>query len=106
VALSIESAVAWQILRLRHVARHQPNAPDRPLLTHEQFETLRRLRATWGRDDDNPTVGDVIADLARLGVHLRNNGPPGWLVLKRGLRKLNLTAEGLSLARPKMPRKM
>lgn len=101
VALSIESAIAWQILRLRHVARHRPNAPGRPLLTNEQFETLRRLRATWGRDDADPTVGDVVADLARLGVHLRNNGPPGWLVLKRGLRKLNLLAEGLSLAAPR-----
>ena len=98
MALSIESAIAWQILRLRHIARHQPNAPGWPLLTHEQFETLRRLGVTWGRDDDDPTVGEVVADLARLGVHLRNNGPPGWLVLKRGLRKLNLLTEGLSLA--------
>jgi hypothetical protein len=98
IALSIESAIAWQILRLRHVARHQPKAPGRPLLTYTQFDALRRLRASWGRDDEEPTVEDVVAALARLGVHLRNNGPPGWLVLKRGLKKLNLLAEGLGLA--------
>jgi hypothetical protein len=36
------------------------NAPGRPLLTRDQFKTLRRLRATWGRDEDDRTVGDVI----------------------------------------------
>lgn len=98
IALSIESAIAWQILRLRYVARHQPKAPGRPLLTREQFDTLRRLRASWGQNDEEPSVEDVVADLARLGVHLPNNGAPGWLVLKRGLKRLNSLGEGLRLA--------
>ena len=44
----------------------------------------------------------VIDELARLGVHLRKNEPPGWAVVKRGLRKLNLLAEELRLADPAM----
>ncbi len=103
VALVIESAVAWQILRLRHVARSQPSAPGRTLLTRLQFETLNRLRALRGQRGDSLSVQQVIDELARLGVHPRNNGPPGWAVLKRGLRKLNLLAEGFNLADPAIP---
>ena len=106
LALVIESAIAWQILRLRHVARSQPSAPGRNLLTRPQFETLNRLRALRGQPTDNLSVQQVIDELARLGVHLRNNGPPGWAVLKRGLRKLNLLAEGLCLADPAIPTEM
>jgi hypothetical protein len=62
---------------------------------------VSRLRASRGELTDVVTVQQVIDELARLGVHLRNNGPPGWAVLKRGLRKLNLLAEGLSLAEHK-----
>jgi len=51
-------------------------------------------------------VQEVVDELARLGVHLRNNGPPGWAVLKRGLRKLNLLAQGLSLVDPDVSAEM
>lgn len=100
VALVIESAIAWQILRLRHVARREPDAPGKALLTIRQLDALNRLRASRGELTGAVTVQQVIDELARLGVHLPNNGPPGWAVLKRGLRKLNLLAEGLSLAGP------
>ena len=102
-ALVIESAIAWQILRLRHVARREPDAPGSALLTAQQFETLRLLRASRGEHMVIITVQNTIDELARLGVHLPNNGPPGWAVLKRGLRKLNLLVEGLSLAAHKSP---
>lgn len=100
VALVIESAIAWQILRLRHVGRHQPSAPANTLLTAEQFAAVGLLRAKRGEPTVVVTALEVIDELARLGMHLPNNGPPGWAVLKRGLRKLDLLAEGLSLADP------
>lgn len=97
-ALAIESAIAWQILRLRHVARRDPHEDGEPLLTALQVDTLRRIREARGESTVSLTVQIVIDELARLGVHLHNNGPPGWAVLKRGLRKLQLVAEGVSLA--------
>jgi hypothetical protein len=102
VALSIESTIAWQLLRLRHVARHDPCASGRNLLTSGQLAALTILRARRGEGSEELSVDNVINELARLGVHLTNNGPPGWLVLKRGLRKLSLLADGLSLARAPM----
>jgi hypothetical protein len=98
VALSIESTIAWQLLRLRHVARRDPSAPGKRLLTSGQLAALTILRSRRGEGSEELSVDNVIGELARLGVHLRNNGPPGWVVLKRGLRKLSLLAEGLSLA--------
>jgi len=98
VALVLESAIAWQLLRLRHVARHQPDAPGAPLLTPHQLEALKRVRRLRGIVSSGLTVSDVVDDLARLAVHLPANGPPGWALLKRGLRKLDLLAEGMQLA--------
>ena len=31
-----------------------------------------------------PTVGDVLNAIATIGGHIRQNGPPGWIVLGRG----------------------
>jgi len=43
------------------------------------------------------TVDDALLAVAALGGHLKNNGPPGWLVLRRGFEKLH-TAEQTWLA--------
>jgi hypothetical protein len=98
VALALESTIAWQLLRLRHVARHQPDAPADCLVTPLELKVLARLRTLRGQANKVFTVQDVISELSRLGVHLANNGPPGWAVLKRGLRKLSVLAEGMALA--------
>ncbi len=98
VALSIESAIAWQLLQLRYIAHHEPHAPADTILTPLQIHTVARIRAVRRDSELVSTVKDVVDELARLGVHLKNNGPPGWIVLKRGLRKLNSLAEGLQLA--------
>ncbi len=37
---------------------------------------------------DNPTVSDVAYAIAGMGGHLKRNGPPGWLTLRRGLETL------------------
>lgn len=98
IALTLESIIAWQLLRLRHVARADPEAPGKPLLSDVQWATMMHLRASRGEVNRALSVNDVIDEIAKLGAHLRNNGPPGWAVLKRGLKKLNLLAEGFSLA--------
>ena len=35
-----------------------------------------------------PNVQDAMLEVDRLGGHIKNNGPPGWLILRRGLNKL------------------
>ena len=35
-----------------------------------------------------PTAREVLYAVARMGGHLPNNGPPGWLTIRRGLDDL------------------
>jgi Transposase DNA-binding/Transposase DDE domain len=97
IALSIESVIAWKLLLLRHLERGDPDASGEQILTDEQRIALCHIRARRGLSSEHLTVRDVISELAVLGSHLKNNGPPGWVVLKRGLRKLEILAEGISL---------
>ena len=40
------------------------------------------------------TVVEALRVLASLGGHLKQKGPPGWLVLARGMQKLRLMEAG------------
>ena len=42
----------------------------------------------------NPTLSDVAYAIARIGGHLKRNGPPGWLTLQRGFEELLVLEEG------------
>ena len=65
------------------------------LVTNEPIDTIEQVadivdayRARW-----------VYLALAALGGHLRNNGPPGWIVLGRAYEKLLVLERGWLAAR-------
>jgi hypothetical protein len=97
VALGLLAPIAWQILLLRHLARDLPDTPATSVLTRPQLEVLRALPQAAGLSP-TPTVLDVLAVVARLGGHLRQNGPPGWLVLTRGMQTLRAMEIGWAAA--------
>jgi hypothetical protein len=83
--------VAWQLLLLRSTMRGRPGAPATEALTPTEISVLRALsEKPLGR---SPTVGESLAAVARLGGHIRANGPPGWLVLWRGMKQIVQGAE-------------
>ncbi len=43
---------------------------------------------------DAATASDVLAAIAELGGHVKNNGPPGWQVIGRGYDALLLLELG------------
>jgi hypothetical protein len=43
-----------------------------------------------------PTVQDALWCIAGLNGHIKNNGPPGWQVLQRGMEKFVAFAAGWS----------
>jgi hypothetical protein len=98
--LALLMPVAWRLLLLRHIARHQPDAPASAVLTPTQIDVLAALRAT--RWPLLPTARDALLAVAALGGHLRHNGEPGWLVLGRGYENLLRFELGWCLARKKM----
>jgi hypothetical protein len=99
--LAITLPLAWRLLRLRHLARSVPDAPATNVLTQTEIDVLRHLKPH--RISSRPTVLEVMSAVAEMGGHVKNNGNPGWLVLHRGMSKLQPLAEGVELARQMQP---
>lgn len=83
--LAIYTPIAWQLLRLRSIARTMPDEPGERVLSSRQLDVLKHIGSKL---PPNPTVRDVMLAIAHRGGHIPNNGAPGWLVIGRGLRDL------------------
>jgi len=99
-ALAIFVPMAWHLLVLRHLGRAASPLPVSRCLDREQLLLLRKLldRRRY-RLPPRPAIRDVMLGIAALGGHITNNGPPGWLVLGRGLTRLLDAEVGWRLAR-------
>ena len=78
--------VAYALLLMRSQSRaHQP-LPAEHFFTPAQLACLKALsrRALPA----NPSVQEALLACARLGGHLRRNGPPGWRTLSIGYSRL------------------
>lgn len=84
--LAVSMPIAVELLRMRALVMDDPNAPASDIVTELQLQILRKL----GHRplDAHPSAAQALFAIAGLGGHLRSNGPPGWLVLKRGYEKL------------------
>src|SRR5690554_3512068 len=85
-ALAQHAVVAHYLLVLRHLGRHADKIPAEVALTAAQIQILVALLPKYL--SAQPTVGEAMLAVARLGGHLRSNGPPGWQVLGRGWQRL------------------
>lgn len=97
-ALAIFIPIAWNLLRLRRLARSEADVPAGLVLTKTQLEVLRR--ASKLKLSGSPTVRQAMLAIAQLGGHIRRNGEPGWQVLGRGYTKLLTLVAGFMLAQP------
>jgi IS4 transposase len=82
--LAVLLPIAWCMLRMRTLAKAEPDRPAAVLFSPEQLALLR-ITTRRGPLPDHPTVHDVMYAIAGLGGHLKRNGPPGWQTLGRGL---------------------
>jgi hypothetical protein len=98
IALALTVPVAWKLLALRHLSRHEPEMLAKSLLTKLQLQILQKhaKKGEWSRE---PKIGQAMTLIARLGGHLKRNAAPGWLVLGRGYQKLLDIEQGVLLAR-------
>lgn len=95
--LAILAPIACQLLWLRGMERLHFKAPASAVFTEVELTLLQQAPATRGMPPPK-TVTDAIALLARMGGHIKNNGPPGWMTLGRGYEKLLLLRAGWQLA--------
>ena len=103
-ALALLAPIACLLLRIRSLARTAPTQPAAPLFPPLELTVLRAMAPVPLSDE--PTVQEVLAAIARLGGHLKRNGPPGWLVLFRGYKKLQAFAQGWAAAMATAQQKM
>lgn len=92
--LGLVIPIAWRTLMLRAVERHDETSLADIVLTPMQLKLLKRLRPKISAE---PTAAEAIREIAGLGGHLKTNGPPGWLTIYRGFRKLMQLEEGALL---------
>jgi len=84
--LALLTPIAWQLLLLRTVQRHEPQASANRVLSNTQIEVLRAVSKK--ELPERPSVNEALLAIAALGGHIRNNGKPGWQVLWRGMEDL------------------
>lgn len=97
ITLILLLPIATRLLQLRHVAREDPTRPAVEVISEEMIEVLRA--SGRARLPPSPTAHDVLLAIAALGGHFKHNGPPGWLVLWRGMRDLHERLEGWRAAK-------
>lgn len=79
------AVMAWHLVLLRQLERVKSTAPATAALSRKRITTLRKI-VPAGTLPPNPRVHHLVSAFARLGGHLKSNGPPGWMVLGRGFR--------------------
>ena len=106
VMLAMLIPMAWGLLRLRSVARDQPQTEANAVLTPIQLDILKanhserapRRATTKPLFSDKPTAREAMLAVAALGGHIKANGDPGWAVLARGYQRLLTLEAGYILA--------
>jgi hypothetical protein len=105
---TIMAAVAARIERIKHLSRQTPEAPatveysrdeiDAALLLYKPRRTKIHIPYDLG---DTPSVGEVTRWIASLGGYMgsRNSPPPGTIVLRRGLERVQTAAATLAALR-------
>lgn len=85
-ALAATAIVGHHLLVLRHLGRHAEDCPAEAVVTELQLRVLQAEKSKFLSDE--PTAGEVMTAVAKLGGHISSNGDPGWEVLGRGWQRL------------------
>ena len=92
----ILAAVAMRIERLKYLARTDPHAPATVELHQDEIDTLIVLRKARGfKLGHVPPIGLAVRWLADLGGYTgkSSGGPPGSIVIARGLYSIALAVQ-------------
>jgi len=97
---TILSAVAMRLLRLTYFARVSPNAPASLELSRSEIAALIVAKGKGThRLSDEISIDQAITWIAELGGYVgkkSSGGPPGMLVLARGLERLEQRAQAVA----------
>lgn len=106
ISLGFALLAAVTLLALTKRARVEPDQPAQTLLSADEEHVLKLQAKAHGHRLAAPlTVHDAVVRIAMLGGYLNRlcDGPPGWLTLWRGYRRLWDLVEGYRLAHTTLP---
>jgi hypothetical protein len=89
--VGLTGVVAVRLLKLKSLARTNPNVPAQRVVPRVWLEMLKLARKGLNRVHDL-TVGQFYREVAKLGGFLgrKGDGEPGWITIWRGWEKLNM----------------
>jgi hypothetical protein len=89
--------VAYRLLLLRSLERQNPRGPAAAFFDAVDLQLMRMDEATRGLPEID-SLTTALHYMARMGGHLKHNGPPGWIILGRGSEKRLALRKGWDLA--------
>ncbi len=97
--VGLMSVVAVRLLRLKSLARTNPEIPAQRVVPRVWLQMLKAARKGLDRVHDL-TVGQFYREVAKLGGFLgrTGDGQPGWVTIWRGWEKLNNYVQAATLA--------
>jgi hypothetical protein len=95
--LCLLTPMAYRLLLLRGLSRS--TLPHPASLAFDRIDLLLIGKALPRPTSSPKTMADALELLARMGGHIKNNGPPGWMTLGAGYEKLLLIKLGFQMGR-------
>jgi hypothetical protein len=89
--------IAYRLLLLRGMERQRPKGSPTAAFSVTELRIMRSHDSTREMPPMK-TLADALLYLARMGGHLKNNGPPGWQTLARGYQRLSALCDGWEAA--------
>ena len=89
--------LAYRLLRLRSLHRFTLN--ESAAVAFDSTDLLLIGQAQPKPTSAPTTLSEALELLAKMGGHITNNGPPGWMTLGAGFEKLLLLKLGFEMGR-------
>jgi hypothetical protein len=89
--------LAYRLLRIRGLHRAAPQQSASTVF--DKTDLLLIARAQPRPAEPPKTMAQALGLLAKMGGHITNNGPPGWMTLGAGYEKLLLIKLGFEMGR-------
>jgi hypothetical protein len=96
---TISASVAMRLLRLVYLSRHQPTTPASDELSRGEIDAIILARKPKGvKRGATPSMADAVRWLADYGGYTgkSSGGPPGAIVIARGLQRIQTLAAVIS----------
>lgn len=97
-ALAVLAPVAWRLLLLRSLGRNHPDLPATEVFSDDQIKLLTTLNKQENlkvKLSRKPTIQQAMLVVAELGGYVKHSGgPPGWIVLGKGLQEFLIAERG------------